>query len=473
MNYGAGYFMSQGKHLYSQIFFNHQPMMAYLSFLIIKFLHPANMFELLLRHKQALIIFSFIANLFIILRFRFAGAGFVLFFELSKYYLFGDRFLGESFIVYPMVYMIGIIWLMLRKQIVYQWEYIATAIATWFVLFTREPFMPVILIELFFILGKPSTRIKQCAYAIFLILVAITLAYIPWKEYIFQVFTINSQGVGAADAKATNLFGIGMIKVFFYPLIIFFSTKWNEFQLILFGVALVFFVTEIYPLVKGKLWKELIVLFVLFGLTNLRPVDPGLIFYSAFHLIPWFGMFLLITFLSLEKYIVNSPKRGRMLLIFLVAIFSGYILFSKSFIHTKTDPQVEFMINFGDTYEIGNIVRILSKPGQTFFIDNADRIDLSYIQSQRVSPYPYSWYGFVAPYNPVFDKAKYTMFVNNLPDFYYGTNKQIPDAPENTIQLYQPLYVRKRLSFLYVKKSIYGGISDDKWNQVKQFDYQK
>src|SRR5579872_1615155 len=81
MNYLGGYFLVQGRSLYSQIFFNHQPLMAYMSWLVLKLFHPTTMFEILTRYKQFLLLFSLIANFFIIKRFRWAGVSFVIVFE--------------------------------------------------------------------------------------------------------------------------------------------------------------------------------------------------------------------------------------------------------------------------------------------------------------------------------------------------------------------------------------------------------
>src|SRR5689334_11600353 len=70
MNYVAGYFLLKGRSLYDQIFFNHQPLMAYSSWFVLKFFPSQNMFEILLRYKQFLLFIGFISNFFIIKRFK-------------------------------------------------------------------------------------------------------------------------------------------------------------------------------------------------------------------------------------------------------------------------------------------------------------------------------------------------------------------------------------------------------------------
>ena len=57
-NFGAGYFLLQGKHLYSQIFFNHQPFMAYISAVIQYVSHPQTLFELVKYHRISVMAFA-------------------------------------------------------------------------------------------------------------------------------------------------------------------------------------------------------------------------------------------------------------------------------------------------------------------------------------------------------------------------------------------------------------------------------
>src|SRR5579871_1635124 len=103
-NFMGGYFLLHGKRLFSEIFFNHAPGMAYISYLIQSLFHPRNLYELILRHRQFVILFGFFGNLFLLLRFGWKASGFIILYELSKFYLFGDRFLAEAIIVYPIVY---------------------------------------------------------------------------------------------------------------------------------------------------------------------------------------------------------------------------------------------------------------------------------------------------------------------------------------------------------------------------------
>ena len=102
-NYLGGYFIANGKHIYSDFFFNHQPIPAFLSYFVQTLTNPINIFDLVLRHRQFLMLFGLLFNVLLIIRFRLPAFLFVIIFELSKFYVFGDRFLAEGIIVYPIV----------------------------------------------------------------------------------------------------------------------------------------------------------------------------------------------------------------------------------------------------------------------------------------------------------------------------------------------------------------------------------
>src|SRR3989344_2254810 len=134
-NYLGGYFIANGKHIYSDFFFNHQLIPPIISYFIQEIMRPINIFDLLLRHRQFLMLFGFLFNALLIVRFKYLALPFIVTFELSKFYVFGDRFLAEGIIVYPLVYLFGIVLIKLSKQKLYSIDYLLSAIFAWFVIF--------------------------------------------------------------------------------------------------------------------------------------------------------------------------------------------------------------------------------------------------------------------------------------------------------------------------------------------------
>ena len=65
-NIVAGHFLTQGKKLYSEIFFNHQPLMAYISYAIQALTSPINIYELILNHRKFVLMFAFLFDALLI-----------------------------------------------------------------------------------------------------------------------------------------------------------------------------------------------------------------------------------------------------------------------------------------------------------------------------------------------------------------------------------------------------------------------
>src|SRR3989344_3439524 len=112
-------FMIKGRQIYSEIFSHHQPIMVYISHVLQKILHPNSLFQLVVVHRLFVIVFALLASLILIARFRKPAVLFVFLFELSKYYLFGNLFLGETLIAYAFAYLVGLVLLKFNKEKLY------------------------------------------------------------------------------------------------------------------------------------------------------------------------------------------------------------------------------------------------------------------------------------------------------------------------------------------------------------------
>lgn len=454
-NITAGYFMTKGKVLYSQIFFNHQPLMALLSYLIQSVFHPINIYELILRHRQVIFIFGFLFNLLIVWRFSLVGLGFVFFYEISKFYLFGDRFLAEGLIVYPLVYMTGLIWYKFARKKIFSWEYISSAIFVWFVVFMREPYLLLALFIYVLILwGKTQRGVKLLSFAVFLFLTLIVLISVPLNDYIFDVLTVNRGTVN-------YLFSQEILKSFFYPLYLLVGGKWNIFRVFLVGFDLIFIsLLSLFLRISKKIF--LMGFFLILGLANLRTILPGTIFYEAFHLLPWYALFVLMTFLILGEIYAKQRRSGILVILLLIVLF-GYLIFSpQSYIREKINPQAEFLTNYGHFLEVGEVVKTLSNTDDTLFIDGD--IDLIYWQANRLSPYKYSWFIPVMGGHEKFLQARSEMFASNPPDFSYGSK----NSPEG----YQRFLSNGEPTKLFVRNEKISEVSKERWRKAKEWSYE-
>lgn len=474
-NIVAGYLISKGNTLYADIPFNHQMLMAYLSSFIQIFLKPINIYELVLRHRQLLMLFSFFMNFLILIRYKYPGIIFVVFYEISKFYLFGDRFLAEGFIVYPLVYMTGTAWFKLRGKKIYLIDYVLAGIFSWFVIFMREPYtLSAVFLYILVIWGKKDKKAKFISVALVTVLSLIILVNLDLKAYYYNIFTINARGILKKEVANNELFGIGLLKVFLYPIYIFITGYWNLFRVTLIGINTVFFISIILFIKKvNKFIPVLIVLFIL-GLTNLRVGTPGRVYYEAFHFIPWFGMFLFITFILLFELSKLSKKIFTACILFLVLVLLNFINSPDSYLKDKPDPHFDLLTNYGHYMTAGNIIRILSTGKHTLFVDGYD--ELIMWQADRKPAYKYLWYTSYMPYYQEYADAREEMFLNYPPDFYYGSCPYetigLRLMPQKILSNYRNLSAYGLPSCLFIRKEIIKSIPQAAWDRVQEYEYE-
>lgn len=473
-NYVVGYFMLHGKTLYSEIFFNHIMGMAWLSFFIQKFSPSINIFELVLRHRQVIMVAAFAFDLLIIKRFKWAGFLFVLFYETSKFYVFGDRFLGESLVVYAAVYLFGLVYMRLKGKTFSYVDFIAAGIFTWLIIFMREPYIPLALVLYVVFLWGKFTKQKVASLVIFFILILIVAVNTNISDFIFNDLTVNLSTSIRSEANSTKVLGPGFFQIILYPLFVFLYGKMNVFRVFEIAISASFIVGILYKAFFERKIKTALILVALLAFSSIRVTPPGTVYYEAYHTMVWFGLFLFITLLLsfdiwIQKKILSCVLLG------IVAIGWGIAVFSpSSYIYDKLDTQEQLITNFGTVMNIGNVVNHLSDPSDTLFLDGAD--DMIYWIAKRYSPYPYSLYTSVMPQIPVYRDARLTMFKKSPPVFYYDyCSKDAPlnsSLPEFVKVYYEQLSDNGKPSCLYVLKSKIPKITKRQWEQAQEGFYQ-
>lgn len=469
-NYVTGYFMLKERHLYENIFFNHQPLMAYLSYFIQLILHPSSIYHLVLYHKMFVLLFSFLLDVILIIRFRLFAIGFVFFYEATKFYFMGNFFIPEALIVYPLVYMIGIIFLKFTGKQILPVDIILSGIFTWFVIFMREPYVPLALIMYFLILlNRKMFYSKLISFIVFLLLSFLILNTLNLREYVSQVIENNFNSIFQSEVKSNQILGLGLFKVFLYPFYILIEGKWTFLKSILLNLDLLFLFSILVISLKIKNFFIPLIALIILGFSNMRVVSPGKMFYESFHMVVWYALFLFSIFFFLYQIYSNGKtQKTGYALIFFALMTLLYVIFSpNSFLRENIDKEKQYLGNFDQYYIFGEAVRLLSKPGDTLFIDGGN--DLIYWQANLDSAYQYSTY----PGNDVkkFELAKNEMFQKNPPDFYYyylcsgkkyGTSAILTYGKQDYIQL---KYLDKNC--LYMKKSKIASISKNTLDKLK------
>lgn len=477
-NFLAGYFLIQGKMLYSQIFFQHQPLMAYISYVLQIVLHAATLYKLVMYHRLAVIFAALVFDLLLVYRFRYIGLGFAVIFELTKYYLFGNAFLAESIVVYPLVYLFGLVWDTLQKRKVANWEIILASLFTFFVVFMREPYIPTALI-LFAILliTKHPVRIKIISILLFIILSALILINLPLHDYFFELTSVNITGVISIEAQQSHILGPGIIAIFMYPLLILVQGMMNYFRGVLIVIDVLFLLGIFSYFAIDKQWKKGLLILAILGISNIRIETPGTIFFGAYHMIVWYGLFIFTTLL-LVKNIFEAKHRAAIKTItsvLLISLFLYLILPTNALVWQKIDKQTIFNNNYAKYYSAGEVVHNLSDNHTTIFVEGWDSLVLW--QANVPDAYPYLFYYLPMTNYPLYTQARATMFQKNQPEFVYSTcglykNRLLTYSfKEYRAGAYEVFYFAKLPTCLYIKKSAIKTIKQDQWNSIKQFGY--
>lgn len=466
-NYMGGYFLLAGKRLYADIFFNHQPFPAYISAAIQYLTKPEGIYLLIHQHRMFLIYFSMIADMLLVLRFGLVGFGFALLYETTKGYVFGERFLAEAIIVYPLVYLLGLIGEMWRKKNIFGGEVLLAGMLTWFVVFSREPYVPLALTLFGYLLWKhKGNKEKKVSLSVFLLLSGVTIVIHSFPDYFFNLITVNASRPGTEGNIWLTIF---------YPLMVFFGGQWNLFRWIEVGLAGIFWllVASLIPVKKTRV--RIIVLLIILTLANIRSVAPGEIYYAAFHHIVWYGLFIMAV-IGLIREIWE--RRGYVVAGVSTIAFLGVTIWAfvspQSYIHEKVDRHAEFTTNFSQIFTIGGIIKTLSTPADTLFLDGWD--DLIYWQAKLPSPYRYVWYTSSMYQFARYQEARGDMFLHNPPTFFYGkcvedvfNPASLPRANE-----YARLTTSKAPTCVFVLRSKIPEISDTQWAAAREiFDIQK
>lgn len=428
-NFMRGYFFLHGNPLFSHVFSGHQPLGSYLSALVQFVTNPQSIYELILRHRQFILVFGLLSNILLILRFGPKMIIFTIIFEFSKFYIFGDRFLGDSMIVYLLAYMAGLVLLKAYKRKIYAFDYFLAGFFCWFVVFMREAYIPAALFLFLIVLwDRPLKKYAVISFVLFSLISLVSIFVHDVKEYFFNVVTFNFQINLPAEGRL-EMFGPRYLHWFFYPIYIFFYGPINLFKILLITINISFLTLFTGLIIKRKLLLAFYI-FIFLGLTNIRVVWPGELFYSSFHMVPWYGLVIFVTIFLIFEQIKNK----KLLYMCIAVISAGFIYMISSpeyFAKEKIDPHTELINNYGHILQQGEVIKSLSKKGDTLFLDASD--DMIYWQSGLFSNYKYVWYTSAMPAFEKYTDERLRMFGTNPPDFYreYGSCPKENPAGEN------------------------------------------
>lgn len=466
-NIVLGNYLLQGEKLYSDLFSQHQPLAYISSAGVTKITKPNTLFLLIKRHREAVIAWSILWAIILIIRFRMVMTVTLLIYEPIKIFLLGNLFLSESLVVYPFIYLLG--WIFLGKQKIYKWEifFLGVCISLSFLLLS--PLWPVLAFIVFLITRKLEKLKRLWLIRGVIPVLFLTIYFISIPDYFFNAFYINFHYY--IPMTSTTPLLKTLLNAFFAPIIS--LTLWEGRSATLQVIQLLSAMLLLNLLIfwKTKKYYFIVLIFLILGLTNLRFVIPGQQEYSGFHILPWFIALIITTMITIkfvwEKYHQNWWKV--FIFILMILLFSTVIKES-SFLLEPTDLNKDFYINYSKQADIGSAIKIMKDSNESLFV--APDEWLIYYQADiahfsKMINY-YAWMSNVPEIkNPLQQK-----FEEKLPTYFYCERCQFGYfGLEQFFDKYQYLKKDEKYTSLMVLKKKLSNLTENQINELKYYNF--
>ena len=472
-NFVIANWINQGKILYKDIFYNHQPFPILLSSGIQKLYQADAIYSLIKIHRITILAYSAFYSLILIYSVGLLPVIiFVVIFELTKTALLGNLFLAESLVVYPVVFIIASIYKAYRKIKLQTWEKFIFYLSLLIIQLTFLPLTPFVLLSFFLLFYYFSKRerlsaIKTLIALLILSILGLSLFVSPLgyiKDTVLtNIFYLIPQEVNAG-------FGEIVIRIFFRPILVFFLPN-TDFFLVIKLISALYIISTLMILPKKS--QLVLIFFSLLITTNLRPVAFGT-FKNGFHLLPFWGTLLWITILQVKlafRLTKSIFLKGAILFLTAGLIFVCFSWKLKDS-QKNINPDFNWNVNYSDFFVYGETVRLLSDKNDTLFTSPA--ASLIYWQSQLLPNSKYFFLlGFMKQNSDLSIKIK-DFYKQKPPTFFYAENEQeVKRFFANFNKNYQQITKDKKPSRLFMKKDKLKKTTDFDWKQVEKYGFQK
>ncbi|MEI6532736.1 MAG: hypothetical protein WCO06_02760 [Candidatus Roizmanbacteria bacterium] len=474
----AGYAIKNGSKLYSDFAFNRQPGMAWISYLIQEITHPNSLYLYIIRHRLFMIVYSVVTLIFLSFRFGWYGLGIAVLYESVKFYNFGFTFQAESFSGYLLLYIFGLIFSQWMNKKIYTIEYYIVTILTWFLIFTREPYIPLYLFIYAIFLSRVTynhdtpqllkklqikvDRTLVVNVGLLILLNVITLSCLPLKQYYEQVVGISSHSVAGSEISDQGGILGSLLRSILYPIYILVGSRFSNFHVIL--IILTFYIGYTWNLIfktidskqKYTFLFHSLVLFCILFLSALRTQDPGTDQYGSYRMNIWVSAYMSIAvFLFIKQISIINIIKSKLPSIIAILLALYIVISPRSYLWKEKQHTIQdsFFISFNQDEQPGHLLRSIKQPTDTLFVDGY--ASLIFLSSGIPSAFPYYVYYPVMQFGQ-YEKLKNAMFINKPPTFVYfdcQVPRQYIDFPHSSYSAgYIELLKNYNNSCLFIRK---------------------
>jgi len=365
-NFFLGKMFWENKKIYADLYFQHQPLTFILSAFIQKIFSPANIFMLVKRHREFMVFWSLIWGLLLFKRFGKIFVPVVIVYELTKIFLLGNLFLAESLVIYPLLYLIAL--LFLEKKPLSQKEIIFAGILIFFIFYNLLPLWPLLgILSLFFLFKSKQRKTFIMLATVFLLFTVFCFFNTSLSGYLKDTLIGNFLYCVPTTSNSTGT--ITPLKSLITPFLAIFATQTSTLLPVIKIISLTLIVFLVYFLFLKK-YKLVLSVFLILGLANIRFVEPHQILYGIFHLLPWYALSIFFCVYLGRKILVEKNPQIIKIVTFVLLLLIISISFKQSllFLFPKRDKTVDYQVNFSPYEDLSRIINNLKKTGDDLFI---------------------------------------------------------------------------------------------------------
>lgn len=367
-NIVLGRYLLKQEKLYRDLFSHHQPLAYIFSAGVQKATSPNSLFLLIKRHREAIIIWSVLWSLLLVVKFGPPFLIFILFHELLKFFLLGHLFLSESLAVYPLMYFVASIFT--EKEGLSFFKVIFLGFCFALTLLLLSPLWPALLflLAVLFFYRKLTKENYFWFFLGILPLIIIVFIFISPPDYLHNALYINFKYYIPMTSKEPLVSTLA--SAFFAPFLtlLFREGRTATLQVTQFLAGIMLFNWAF--LLKQKRWRLVSLMFMTLGLVNLRYIAPGQQEYSGFHILPWFATLILITTIGTKMVWVSyAAKRAKVLIaVLLIGAFFVTVRESRGGLFSDRDMKKDYYINYSRQASFAEAVRIMKLPGERLMV---------------------------------------------------------------------------------------------------------
>ena len=444
----------KGEKLYSKIFTHHQPGTYVLSSYVQKAFEPNTIQSLIKQHREVVTVWSIGWIIFLGLRFRYPIMGAIVVLELIKGIYLGNMFLAESLIVAPVIYL-GLSFLGNKKTS--KIDSFLRGVMLAVVGVSLAPMWPLLgIMGLGWIYGlrKDVKKIGYMMSGVILVL-GVVFVNVDIKGYITNAILIN-QKYYLSIAGGDNL-----LISFFKALVAPFGYLINGINLAEVWVIKAFIIIllgEMVYLLKKKKYSQVLWIWGLLALANLRNFEYEKLYYDGFHLLIWIGLIINIPLLFLKK------EKWAWILIPIILLLSV----NSKLLFKSPNYAEDFEIYYSRIFNTGEAIRE-TKNDDSKLLAMPDVV-LGYWQA-KIEPagrfiFFYKWMSGVAEL-----REEQMANFESRPDYLLIKSEEKLNV-DNYLDEYQNFsYREEEKSEFYIKKETYKNFDEEKIRKLNYYGF--